>query len=234
MKQIHFANINSTQLYLVENYQQLMTEDSDVLISSDFQSNGIGRSDNLWDDSYQSLAFSFLLRPNELPTITPIEIGLLVRDAISTLYGVDLFLKWPNDLLTKDGRKCGGVLCKFESEGVIIVGVGINLHPPNQEIDSSKYITPVGYVMKSELNSKINLKDDCLNIYEYILKNRVGSEEVKKRWQEKCLHMNKSVVMFDKDFSLTGRFIGLGQIGEALLKIDGKVKKIVSGHLNLI
>jgi BirA family biotin operon repressor/biotin-[acetyl-CoA-carboxylase] ligase len=47
---------------------------------------------------------------------------------------VDIFLKWPNDIMAHDGSKLCGILLERASDAVI-VGIGLNLvwHPQNLE-----------------------------------------------------------------------------------------------------
>lgn len=51
------------------------------------------------------------------------------------MLGQEVRIKWPNDLLTPEGRKVGGILVE-ERDGVTLVGLGLNLvsAPPDAEI----------------------------------------------------------------------------------------------------
>ena len=63
MHHAHFETIDSTQLYLKNNYSDLAKKnrEKNILISSSQQSKGIGRHGNSWDHYKNSLAFSFSL-----------------------------------------------------------------------------------------------------------------------------------------------------------------------------
>jgi len=56
-----------------------------------------------------------------------LEIGLITISFLKNKFNKDLFLKWPNDILTSDGKKCGGILCQYIDKSTIVVGLGINL-----------------------------------------------------------------------------------------------------------
>lgn len=60
--------------------------------------------------------------------------GYVTAKALNELSGLDIRLKWPNDLLTGD-RKIGGILTEIRSDH-ILVGIGINLDscPPDADL----------------------------------------------------------------------------------------------------
>lgn len=66
--------------------------------------------------------------------LAPLAAGLLAAETLDGL-GMDVRIKWPNDLLDATGRKVGGILVE-ERGGVVFVGMGLNLFhaPPDAEI----------------------------------------------------------------------------------------------------
>src|SRR5204863_3636014 len=57
--------------------------------------------------------------------------GLSARSAVQALTGLDVDLKWPNDLLIQ-GKKVGGILTEMHAEPnqvrLVIVGIGLNVN----------------------------------------------------------------------------------------------------------
>lgn len=71
----------------------------------------------------------------------PLAAGLAVLETITTLMRdqgsrADVGLKWPNDIVTQDGRKLGGILVEAEGPDHLLTGVGINLRPPAAPVDA--------------------------------------------------------------------------------------------------
>ena len=108
---------------------------------ADEQTAGRGRGDHGWESKAgKGLYVSVLLRPDiesaHLPMI-PLATGLAAARAVKITAGVNVDIRWPNDLLIDD-RKTGGILVesKTDSGGAIfaIVGIGINVH--QQDFDS--------------------------------------------------------------------------------------------------
>ncbi len=101
-----------------------------ALVLAEVQTQGRGRRGRRWESQPgASLTFSLLLRP-ALPLQTlgllPLAAGVALREAVG-LGG----LKWPNDLLSPDGRKLGGILLEAKVEGeevaYALLGVGVNV-----------------------------------------------------------------------------------------------------------
>jgi BirA family transcriptional regulator, biotin operon repressor / biotin---[acetyl-CoA-carboxylase] ligase len=102
---------------------------------ADEQTAGRGRGDHRWHSaSGEGLYVSVLLRPavsvEHLPLI-PLAAGLAAAQAIRTAAGLDVDLRWPNDLLIGP-HKAGGILveAKTQSESLphAVLGIGINVH----------------------------------------------------------------------------------------------------------
>jgi BirA family biotin operon repressor/biotin-[acetyl-CoA-carboxylase] ligase len=105
---------------------------------TDEQKAGRGRGDHAWHSiAGEGLYVSVLLRPDitaaRLPLL-PLATGLAAADAIRVNSGMEIDLRWPNDLLIGP-RKTGGILVEAQSEGssvaFAVVGIGINVHQRN-------------------------------------------------------------------------------------------------------
>lgn len=94
---------------------------------------GRGRRGREWIGAPgQSLLLSVILRPPEADAVSvlPLRLGLAVARAIEDTAGLEVGIKWPNDLIAA-GRKLGGVLCEGAMEGgrtlFVIAGIGVNV-----------------------------------------------------------------------------------------------------------
>ncbi|MFJ8769511.1 biotin--[acetyl-CoA-carboxylase] ligase [Streptomyces clavifer] len=104
-----------------------------VLVAEE-QTAGRGRLDRSWTAPPRSgLFLSVYLAPGDVPAERwgwlPLLAGVAAATGLTQSAGVDMALKWPNDLLvTIDGteRKTGGILAERAGDGVVI-GMGINV-----------------------------------------------------------------------------------------------------------
>lgn len=98
-----------------------------LVVVADRQTAGRGRLDRSWrDQPGGSLAVTALVAAPDRPTLVALAAGLAVVDAAAA-QGVGTALKWPNDVLTAGGRKCSGVLIETVGDGLLAVGIGVNV-----------------------------------------------------------------------------------------------------------
>ena len=99
---------------------------------TDFQNAGHGRSGRTWTvPARRSLTWSILLTPpagfSQWGWI-PLIAGEAVHSAVAEA-GVTAAIKWPNDVLTVEGKKLCGILARVEplsSGPKIVLGMGLN------------------------------------------------------------------------------------------------------------
>jgi BirA family biotin operon repressor/biotin-[acetyl-CoA-carboxylase] ligase len=101
-----------------------------TVLIAEHQVTGRGRLDRVWTSPPRAgLTLSVLLRP-DVPAARrgwlPLLTGVALAESVRGVTGVQVSLKWPNDLLAADGRKLAGILA--ESSGpAVVVGVGLNV-----------------------------------------------------------------------------------------------------------
>ncbi|PCG87603.1 biotin--[acetyl-CoA-carboxylase] ligase [Streptomyces sp. WZ.A104] len=121
--------------------------DEGTVLVAEEQTAGRGRLERTWAAPPRSgLFFSVYLEPGDIPVErwgwVPLLAGVAAATGLAKSAGVDMALKWPNDLLVtipkgSDGRrpgeaspgeerKAGGILGEFAGDG-IVVGLGINV-----------------------------------------------------------------------------------------------------------
>lgn len=104
------------------------------VVVADHQGSGRGRLDRTWESpAGAGLLFSALVDPGDVAMDRwgwlPLLAGLAVAEGARAAAGVDLRVKWPNDVL-HDGRKVAGVLCErvdVAEAKLAIVGIGLNV-----------------------------------------------------------------------------------------------------------
>jgi len=101
---------------------------------AEYQSEGRGRRGRSWVSPFGgglcvSIGWLFEGMPKDLSALT-LSTGVATRSALFVLTGLDIQLKWPNDLVCDD-KKLGGMLLELraESQGpcFVVIGIGINV-----------------------------------------------------------------------------------------------------------
>ncbi len=108
------------------------------LFWADHQSQGRGRQGRVWQDAAdQDLAFTCLTILRQLPSPVSLAgaVPVALVQALEACMGMQLQIKWPNDLLC-NGRKLCGILIDSHShkpsaqnsQAVQLIGIGINVN----------------------------------------------------------------------------------------------------------
>ena len=101
-----------------------------TVLTAETQTAGRGRMGRIWlSPPGAALMFSVLLRPTAVPPARrgwlPLLAGVAIASALRGTTGLDVGLKWPNDVLIGDG-KLAGILAE-QSADAIVAGAGINV-----------------------------------------------------------------------------------------------------------
>jgi BirA family biotin operon repressor/biotin-[acetyl-CoA-carboxylase] ligase len=159
----HVAETGSTNADLLAGAAD--RPDRSVLFA-DHQTAGKGRLDRRWDaPPGANLLVSMLFhdvpaQPSELTR----RVALAAVAACRELVGVEVRLKWPNDLLVDD-RKLAGILAERAASGDVIVGLGLNVGwAPEGAARLGDGVTP-GDVLRALLVAYDRLPADVTDAY---------------------------------------------------------------------
>ncbi len=128
-----FEVLPSTQSYLKAwALQEPLPEGT--LVWARHQSAGYGRKGSPWYSTPgESLTFSFLVRPERGITSLTAQTALALYETVAPFCRETLYLKWPNDLWSPQG-KLAGLLVEALWKGTHLqhacIGVGLNVYQP--------------------------------------------------------------------------------------------------------
>ena len=216
----YFDTISSTNSFVVKNYHSF--KNGDVCIS-EHQSKGRGRLGKSWFSPYgANLYISIFWFFEDLSAFSVNTLGLAVSVSVAECLcdlGVDVKLKWPNDIYLKR-KKIAGVLIdtKLTDDGCYAaVGVGINYNLPNNYVVNQP-ITDIfsnygNIFSKNHLALSVWRKlSCCLDYY-----HRSGFGLFYEKWRSfDCLLGERFVS--DSDSSSSFIFEGIDKAGNALIR----------------
>ena len=136
-----FPEIESTNAYLMA--QSAPDAGMHRVAIAHHQTAGRGRGENQWLSApgaslCLSIAHTFRERPDKLAALT-LAIGVAAARALGDSGIDDVQLKWPNDIVSGDG-KLGGILVEThhgsQRTASVVIGIGINLELPAEILDS--------------------------------------------------------------------------------------------------
>lgn len=222
MQHYHFDSLPSTQTHLLEHLES--NPNSQIVVSCDNQTSGIGRRGNEWIQLGEGLFVSFVSSLCDIPTLTALEVSVQIVEFFKNKYSIDLKLKWPNDILTNDSKKCGGVIINAIDKKAVI-GVGLNLYSNTE----TAYDYPSGDLFNS--SRLINKEQLALDLATYMIESRLTAKQIISKWNWYCCHLELDVTIADGENITSGLFKGVGSDGQALVEGNNQIKSVYNGSL---
>jgi BirA family biotin operon repressor/biotin-[acetyl-CoA-carboxylase] ligase len=210
-----------------------------VLLVAESQTAGRGRAGRSWLSSAgNSLTFSLAWRFEAgLPALTglPLAVGVALAETLARL-GVQVRLKWPNDLL-KDGDKLAGILIETVPAGAgvwAVTGIGLNLVMPDQlEREIGRPVAAAPWLARMDRDELMAAILDGLAgaLREF---ERGGFAAFSARWNLLHAYQGETVVILDRGEVLhEGVAAGVDDTGRLLLDgADGRIA-IAAGDVSL-
>ncbi|MGD2089461.1 MAG: biotin--[acetyl-CoA-carboxylase] ligase [Candidatus Aminicenantes bacterium] len=148
---------DSTNNYIKTNHENLQDK-LPVLVTSSMQTAGRGREKRNWVSTkgkglYSSFGFNLENRQNL--NLLPLIAGISVIDTLKKITGIELGLKWPNDILYKN-KKIAGILIEniiTASDIFCITGIGVNLNHTTADFPGELQEKAISLKMITGLNT---------------------------------------------------------------------------------
>jgi len=214
---------------------------SDVVLVADEQTAGRGRRGRTWTaPAGASLLFSVLVRPlldpDQLPLVTQAT-ALAARDACSAVAGVDVGVKWPNDLVieTEGGtRKVAGLLAesRLGDGGVeaVVVGLGLNVNWPTElPADLVEVAVALNHVAGRSVDRVALLGALLVSLDRRLdaLTSSDGRHSLRAAARQASATLGRRVVVDLDGAVLMGKAVDLLDSGELVVDVDGEGRRVV-------
>jgi BirA family biotin operon repressor/biotin-[acetyl-CoA-carboxylase] ligase len=181
-----------------------------------------------------------VLRPRIPPGFAPLftlGTAVAIHNAIERSTGLQVDIKWPNDLLI-DGKKFCGILAEMQAEfdrvNSLIIGVGLNVNHPELPADISKNATSLR-MASGRNHSRIEILVEFLEEFENLLAQfeKSGPGTIIDLWTRSSSFANGRRLEINDGFrTLEGTTRGLNAFGALRLETwDGKIEEIYSGDV---
>ena len=240
-KTVHFAKeIDSTNEWC----KRLSKEDAvhGTLAVAEFQSAGKGRLGRRWVvPEGNSIMMSILLRPDFEPrfaSMLTLVMGLSVAQAVKEL-GVDVSIKWPNDVVVSRKKICGILTEMGIEEGKIrevVIGVGINVNLAEIQEDLKDKATSL-YLETGKTYDRNLLIGLVMGKFEKNYEKFVQTCDLSLMIDDyNMMLVNKCqpVRILDKLDPYEGVALGIDREGELLVRVaDGRIRKVCSGEVSV-
>ena len=215
-----------------------------TLAVAEMQTAGRGRMGRAWQAPKDSgIWMSLLLRPDIPPmqaSVLTLLTGIAIAEAIEEVTGVEVGIKWPNDILL-NRKKLVGILtemdCDMEKIHSVTVGMGINVNteafPEDlQDIATSLYLETGREYDRAEIAGCVMKHFEAL--YEEFLEKGGVFAPFKERYRRKCLNIGKEVRVIGRETYLA-MALDITPEGELIVKRkdNGAEEVVFSGEVSI-
>jgi len=211
---------------------------------AEFQTAGRGRRGRRWVAPFASglclsVNWSYRDAPATLGALS-LAAGVAVLRALRRLGFADLSLKWPNDVVHRDG-KLGGILIDLRGEAAgpayFVVGVGINVQLPQTTRDALRAegvnavdLASLGALPGRNQVASALISELALALIEFGARGMTAFAE---EWQDADALAGHPVCVIQGDQSLEGLACGVDTDGALLVDVDGARRRVLSGEVSV-
>jgi BirA family biotin operon repressor/biotin-[acetyl-CoA-carboxylase] ligase len=216
-----------------------------TLIIADSQGKGRGRLGRSWLSPHGlNIYMSLVLRPEIEPkdtTLITIMASVGCTVALRRVTGLNVSIKWPNDLIVSD-KKIGGILTEVRVENkkvkYAVTGIGINVNMDSDTLpDEIKDIATSIKIESGIFYSRTEILTEILNQIDYwygVLKE-MRRRELFYEWQLLTSTLGKQVKIITSKETLTGFAESIDNEGMLVLRLPtGASRVISSGDLTVL
>ncbi|WDE05688.1 bifunctional biotin--[acetyl-CoA-carboxylase] synthetase/biotin operon repressor [Thalassomonas viridans] len=232
--------IDSTNSYLLRRLPNNLKQ-GQVCIA-EHQSAGRGRRGRQWISPFGSHIYLSMYWQLEQGMSAAMGLSLVtalaVSDAIKELFGIQVQLKWPNDIYLS-GVKLAGILIDLEGQALgpchSVIGIGLNLAMPEQ---SAAQVDQPWTDLKSHTQAALDRNMLCAAIIKCLTgrleqHKAYGLAPMLDEWLQQDFYLDKPVKLLTGEKVTSGICRGINNQGALLLETGGQVKAVYGGEVSL-
>ena len=215
--------------------------DDGCVFLAERQTAGKGRRGHIWQSlPGTSVSMSVLLRPGipaDRISMVTLVMGLAAAEGIRRACGLEVGIKWPNDVIASEKKLCG-ILTEMNTAGSFVVtGVGININ--NREFPEELAGTATSLLLETGSPvSRERIAAEVLNAFReyYGLFCETGDLTLLlKRYNALLVNRGRQVRVLDQAAPFEGTALGIDSRGELLVKRadTGKMEKVYAGEVSV-
>ena len=207
---------------------------------SDYQTAGRGRMGKAFlSPKGSGLYFSILTKPkgqNKNPLVLTCHAAVAVKRAVKEVFGMELSIKWVNDLFYK-GKKIVGILAEGQlsdssSLAYCIMGIGINLFLPESGFpEELSGIAGALFDYDEEKKENLNRNQFLASILFHYF-SLLDRDKVEEEYRRENILLTKDILFTENHQDFLGRVEGILEDGALSVRCrDGSTKIVSSGEV---
>lgn len=217
------------------------------VVRAEGQKCGRGRLGKAWHSpAGKGLYFSLIVRPRlvneDYPKIT-MTTGLAIAQVLENLCGLDVQLKWPNDIFLS-GKKCCGILTEAsvtssgEGDRFAVIGIGLNVLMEEQDFDQALTDSATSLLLETGIRYSMDnlLMTICDEIEYHLTKlENEGFSPILQGWKKRdCLQGRLLRWVTNNGKVVEGVSQGPNKDGCLLVRDrEGILHQVISGDISI-
>ncbi len=225
------ASTNVTALDMAGNVQE------GTVVIAERQEHGRGRHGRSWESPpgvniYMSIILKPAFAPKDAMVMT-LMAAVASAAALRKHPGIDVTIKWPNDLLVHN-KKVGGILTEMKTEGgrvtCAIIGIGINVN--SDFLDFPEEIQTAATSVKNELGISVRRTEVVAGILNeldrwYRVLCTKGGERIVTEWKRFSTTLGKKVMVTVGENTYRGVAESVDETGMLVLRLFTGERRII-------
>lgn len=207
------------------------------------QTAGRGRQGRLWQSPLDAGIYaSFLLRPTckkeDIPLYT-LALGVAASQAILSVTGVEVGLKWVNDLVIGP-KKLGGILAELtgsQTPPALVLGIGINIDLRQEDIpdELAHQIEWLTHIAGTPIDANHLVAELAFQLED--LSNRITAgdkDHVLNAWRKHSVTLGKQVQVLSTEGNKEGTAIDINENGALIVQTNnGERLTLYAGEISI-
>ncbi len=212
-------------------------------VVAEHQTAGRGRHGRTWfSPPGAGLYVSVVLRPvgplarRNPAVLLTLASGVAVAEAVRAVTGLPAKIKWPNDVVI-NGRKLAGILAESAAHGGtlqhVVLGFGVNLQAAVCPPELASRLTSIQAETSRPADRAGTLAEILAAIAERYADLRAGRfDAILGAWRRLAWALPAALVEWDSPGGVVrGRAEDIDEHGALLVRVDGRIERIVSGEV---
>jgi BirA family biotin operon repressor/biotin-[acetyl-CoA-carboxylase] ligase len=237
----HFYDLDSTNVFAARLLSHGRKVAPGTAVLAESQTAGRGRLGRSWHSERETgIYLSIIVFPKAPPTLAPLftlATAVAMHEAVERYTGLDVDIKWPNDLLT-GGKKFCGILSEIQAEvdqvKTMVIGVGVNVNQERLPEDIRERATSLR-IASGRIQSRLEIVAEFFEQFEgiYLNMEHNGPAGVIDQWtRSSSFAEGRRIEIHDGVRTIAGVTRGLNPLGA--LRVErkgGQVDEVYSGDV---
>lgn len=216
--------------------KRIAASEEGTVVIAEVQTSGRGRMDRSWHSPRGGVWMSIILKP-QIPPAQAFRVNIAaavaVARALEGLYGLEVKIKWPNDLMV-GGRKVSGILTEIGADmdrlDYAVVGIGINANLDPGDLAGGWKATSIS----SEIGRKVLRAELVRRVLEELegasQEMEASSGRLQEEWSIRSATLGRRVRILARDGEFEGLAEALEADGSLAVRRDGGLlERVIAG-----